>query len=110
MGRETFVQTPEQQAFDTELRKYGTSLPQIRSMTENFKPGKMDQFNHHIDFLSPNAKWFMRMTRVGKVREEDDRIHIEIPTGWFHLILKEYEPECARLIKDLEIESGDIIL
>lgn len=100
-------QTPEQQVVDTELKKYGTSLLQIRSMTDNFRPGKMDQFNHHIEFLSPNGRWFMRMTRVGEVEEEVDRINIEIPTGWYHVVFK--EKDCSKLIQEKQIESGDII-
>lgn len=106
MKKEEAPKSLEEQALE-ELTRFGTSLLQIRSMTKNFSPGKMCQNNHHIEFLSPDGKWFMRMTRVGKVEREQDRINIEIPSGDFHVVLR--EEDCSKLIERHQIESGDII-
>lgn len=98
----------ENREFKKELRGFGTSALQIRSMIRNFDPGEMCQFNHHIEFLSPSGKWLLRMTRVGVVRILESQIDIELPTGVYHAIGREGPGE--EIITQHQVESGDIVL
>ncbi len=97
----------EATVLNRELRRFGTSVVQLRSLTENFDPGKMQQFNHHIEFLSPNGKWLMRLTRVGNVSIEKAQIELEMPTGEFHVVEKGGREE--EIIREHKIVSGDIV-
>ena len=98
----------ENREFNKELKSFGTSELQIRSMIRNFDPGEMCQFNHHIEFLSPNGNWFLRLTRVGTIRILEKQIDVELPTGVFHGIERDGPGE--EIITQYQVESGDIVL
>jgi len=103
---DTLIENPE---FDSRLRNFGTSETQIRSMLENFDAGKMCQFNHHIEFLSPDGKWFFRITRVGVVKDLEEQIEIEFPTGVYWYPIEKESPQGELLIQH-QVESGNIVL